>query len=502
VSDGAVYRYDAATGAYLGVFVEGGMFFPGLSGDILYVPRTPRPTPTATSTEQFTRTPTSTRTPTATPSPTATLDPALANHTIWVPNNFANEVLRYSAVNGALVNHIPTCGSPFDLAFSPDNYVLVACYYTGQIQRYDRNGNYLGILVTISSGQGVYPQFGPDEMLYVSIESQNRIERYTSAGTFVDVFTNVGLSGPSHLVFGTDGNLYVHNWNGGTGVVTRHNATTGQLTGSNPVVAGLSQLGDIDWRNGELLTLSVNGVERYNPATGERLGNFTTGGPNLSMPRGMEFGLDTRLYVMDAGNGSIYRYKASGVYLDTFASGSPLGFPGDPLYVLSLGTPTPTATPVPRVDTIGVYKDGVWSLRNSNTDGGPDITAVYGGDASDLPVTGDWNGNGVDTIGVYRGNSGFFYLSDSNTSPTTSYAVLLGNPGDVPFAGKWLANATHDGIGVYRDSNGILYQKNDLTSGFSDYFAVFGNPGDKVIAGDWNGDGRDSIGVSREADGK
>jgi len=160
-------------------------------------------------------------------------------------------------------------------------------------------------------------------------------------------------------------------------------------------------------------------------------------------------------------------------------------------------TPSATNTPVPRVDTIGVYKDGVFSLRNANSAGAADITVAFGGDASDLPVAGDWNGDGVDTIGVYRGTTGVYFLSDSNTSPTVAYNLVFGNPGDTPFAGKWTNDMTHDGVGVYRNSNGILYQKKQLITGFSDFFAIFGNPGDQGYGGDFDGSGYDSIGVYR-----
>jgi hypothetical protein len=173
--------------------------------------------------------------------------------------------------------------------------------------------------------------------------------------------------------------------------------------------------------------------------------------------------------------------------------------------------PVPTSTPTatqsatprpPRADTIGAYQNGTFYLRNSNTIGNADITATFGGAPSDLPVTGDWNGDGMDTVGVYRGATGFFYLSNTNVAPSVAYSVLFGNPGDSPFAGRWTPDMTHDGIGVYRNSNGILYQKKALTTGVDDYFAVFGNPNDVGIAGDWNGDGLDSIGVYRSSDAK
>jgi hypothetical protein len=171
-------------------------------------------------------------------------------------------------------------------------------------------------------------------------------------------------------------------------------------------------------------------------------------------------------------------------------------------------TATPSATPSatftntpapPRPDTIGVYKAGVWYLRNTNNTGAEDILALFGGDASDLPVVGDWDGDGVDTIGVYRTITGFYFLSDSNMMPEVNHTFLFGNPGDAPFAGRWAADMTHDGIGVYRNSNGMLYAKKDLTTGFSEYFAIFGNPGDQAISGDWDSDGFDSIGIYRFA---
>lgn len=162
-------------------------------------------------------------------------------------------------------------------------------------------------------------------------------------------------------------------------------------------------------------------------------------------------------------------------------------------------TPTTTSTPAPRPDTIGVYKDGIWFLRNTNNNGVADITAVYGGDPTDLPVTGDWNGDGIDTIGVYRGSLGNFLLSDSNTAPAVSYLFTFGNPGDIPFAGRWTADMSQDGVGVYRSSNGVFFEKKLLSTGFNDFFAVFGDPGNQAVSGDWDGNGLDSIGLYRSS---
>jgi hypothetical protein len=50
-------------------------------------------------------------------------------------------------------------------------------------------------------------------------------------------------------------------------------------------------------------------------------------------------------------------------------------------------------------------------------------------------VTGDWNNDGVDTIGVYR--NGQFMLRNSNTIGFAEVVFALGVSGDMPIAGNW-----------------------------------------------------------------
>lgn len=157
---------------------------------------------------------------------------------------------------------------------------------------------------------------------------------------------------------------------------------------------------------------------------------------------------------------------------------------------------TYTASFNTQVDTIGVYRNGGFFLRNSNSAGNADIV-VYFGAAGWLPVTGDWNGDGIDTLGVYDPATGVMYLRNSNTPGNPDYIFAFGSPGDKPFAGRWDNTMTGDGVGVYRSSNGVLYMRRSVTTGFSDYFMIFGNPGDVPLAGDWDGTGYDSPGILR-----
>ena len=144
-------------------------------------------------------------------------------------------------------------------------------------------------------------------------------------------------------------------------------------------------------------------------------------------------------------------------------------------------------------DTVGVHRGNAFYLHNSNAPGAADVTFTFG-DPGDIPVVGDWNGDGTDTIGVYRGNA--FYLRNSNTSGVADVVLTFGDPGDIPLVGDWNGDGT-DTIGVSR--GGTFYLRNTNTSGPAGVSFAYGDPGDVPIVGDWNGDGTDTVGVTRGA---
>ena len=143
--------------------------------------------------------------------------------------------------------------------------------------------------------------------------------------------------------------------------------------------------------------------------------------------------------------------------------------------------------------TIGVFRSGVFYLRNENTVGIADVYFPFGL-AGDQPIAGDWNGDGVDTVGVFR--RGTFYLTNSPTGAGPVISFALGNPGDIGIAGDW-TNKGYDSVGVFRPSNGVIYLKNSNSAGPADTSFNYGIAGDKPVAGDWNNDGTDTIGVFR-----
>ena len=155
-------------------------------------------------------------------------------------------------------------------------------------------------------------------------------------------------------------------------------------------------------------------------------------------------------------------------------------------------TPTPTPTPTPTTaSTIGMYRNGVYYLRNTNTAGNADLAFAYGS-TGDIPVTGDWTGKGYTSIGMYR--NGVYYLRNSNTAGNADLAFTYGMQGDIPVTGDWTGQGK-DTVGMYR--NGVYYLRNSNTAGNADLAFAYGSTGDIPVTGDWNGDGIDTIGMYR-----
>lgn len=158
--------------------------------------------------------------------------------------------------------------------------------------------------------------------------------------------------------------------------------------------------------------------------------------------------------------------------------------------------------------------DGVTDLGVFRPDGGAFLLRFASGSvavvrspaaAGDLPVAGDWDGDGFDTPGFYR-NSGragsAFFLTNARvedgTSPDFDLFVPAGEAGDLPLAGDWDGDDV-DTVGFYRPSTTTFFQIDDFTAGVARTF-VFGAPGDLPLAGDWDGNGFDEIGAFRPSD--
>jgi hypothetical protein len=145
------------------------------------------------------------------------------------------------------------------------------------------------------------------------------------------------------------------------------------------------------------------------------------------------------------------------------------------------------------IDSVGIYRGGVFYLRNSNSTGFADFQYAFGA-TGDVPIAGDWDGDGVDTVGLVRGNQVF--LKNANAGGVPDVAFVYGSPGDLPIAGDWNGDGI-DTIGAYRPTNGFVYLRNSNSEGVADVEFFYGQASDVPVAGDWNGDGVDTVGIVR-----
>jgi serine-aspartate repeat-containing protein C/D/E len=112
----------------------------------------------------------------------------------------------------------------------------------------------------------------------------------------------------------------------------------------------------------------------------------------------------------------------------------------------------------------------------------------------DIPVVGDWNGDAIYAIGIFRNGTWFLDMDGDGRWSKGDIAVEFGQDGDLPVVGDW----TGDGIsklGVYRDGKFYLDTNNNRQIDATDKVFALGHPGDKPVSGDWNGDGVDEVGV-------
>jgi hypothetical protein len=159
------------------------------------------------------------------------------------------------------------------------------------------------------------------------------------------------------------------------------------------------------------------------------------------------------------------------------------------------------------VATPGLYRqsDGFVYVRNSNTEGVADVEFFFG-DPGDVPLVGDFDGDGRDSVSIWRASEARVYVinelgADGAGLGAADYSFEFGNPGDAPFVGDFDGDGV-DSVGLYRESTGFVYFRNANASGVADLSFFFGDPGDRILAGDWDGDGDDTVAVYRPSTGR
>jgi len=150
-------------------------------------------------------------------------------------------------------------------------------------------------------------------------------------------------------------------------------------------------------------------------------------------------------------------------------------------------------------DTIGIYDSttATFFLKNSNNKGLADIIAHFGS-TNMIPLSGDWDGDGKDTIGVYDSTTATFFLKNSNDEGLADIIAHFGPTNMIPLSGDWDGDGK-DTIGIYQKNTQFFSLQNTFEAGKAEIHFRFGPPENTIpIIGDWNNDGSDKVGISFE----
>jgi hypothetical protein len=97
------------------------------------------------------------------------------------------------------------------------------------------------------------------------------------------------------------------------------------------------------------------------------------------------------------------------------------------------------------VDTVGVYRDGTWVLSNGEQANPLRTMQLRFGTKGYRPVVGNWDGKRGDSIGVFR--EGVWVLRNSNANgPEKLLTMHLGDDEGIPLPGAWGTGPTMPGI--------------------------------------------------------
>lgn len=112
----------------------------------------------------------------------------------------------------------------------------------------------------------------------------------------------------------------------------------------------------------------------------------------------------------------------------------------------------------------------------------------------DVPVTGDWNGDGIRQIGVFRDGQWNLDLDGDGRFTEVDATATFGQAGDVPVVGDFNGDG-FDEIGVFRAGKWLVDMDRNYELDATDKVFELGGAGDVPVVGDWNDDGIEDPGV-------
>lgn len=214
---------------------------------------------------------------------------------------------------------------------------------------------------------------------------------------------------------------------------------------------------------------------------------------------------------------AVYRQSSANFYIFKSTGRETANDAGDDLQRIQLGS---EATDIPVAGDfdgdglwdVGIRRPGTfeWHIRHSST--GDIVTTRFGLDAGDIPVPADYDGDGITDIAVRRPETFTWYILNSsgvddrtNHEDGISRVVFGTQSDDIPVPADYDGDGKAD-IAVRRPSTFYWYIQNSDGSNFNSdrgdgiQRVLFGqNASDIPVPADFTGDGKADIAVRRPA---
>ena len=155
-------------------------------------------------------------------------------------------------------------------------------------------------------------------------------------------------------------------------------------------------------------------------------------------------------------------------------------------------------------DTVGLYApdSSTFFLNNANATRNADIVFGFGpGGLGWMPLVGDWDGDGDDTVGLYAPDSSTFFLNNANATRNadTVFGFGPGGLGWMPLVADWDGDGV-DTAGLYAPDSSFFFLNNANATRNADSTFGYGPAGLhwKPLVGDWQNLGGASLQNARD----
>jgi hypothetical protein len=272
-----------------------------------------------------------------------------------------------------------------------------------------------------SADNGTYKPFIEISYTYIPVVTGISPSIGPEAGGTSVIITGTNLTGVTAVAFGVTAATDFSFVND-TSITATSPAGTGTVDVTVTTDGGTSVTGSAD----EFTYIVAPTVTGISPSIGPEAGGTSVNitGTNLTGVTAVAFGVTAATDFSFVNDTSITATSPAGtgtvdVTVTTVGGTSATGSADEFTYAA-----VPSAAPF----GVGVFRPSnhIFYLKNGTT------TTINWGISTDLPVTGDWNGDGRTDVGVFRPSNHMFYLKNGTTT-----TINWGTSTDKPVTGKW-----------------------------------------------------------------